>query len=33
MNKCLKRRTASRLLASYPNVEVKRYNCASLLLP
>ena len=33
MNKCLKRRTAFRLLASYPNVEVKRYNCASLLLP
>lgn len=33
MNKCLKRRTASRLLDSYPNVEVKRYNCASLLLP
>ena len=33
MNKCLKRLRAFRLLASYPNVEVKRYNCASLLLP
>lgn len=33
MNKCLKRRTTFRLLASYPNVEVKRYSCASLLLP